>query len=923
MFNRSAYESYIQKHRLYRRLVAELDLPNRKITYRSDAVFVDPKAPDFNGYTTELTNEELVRCCLLLNLADSYGYEFNNKRYCLETVYDAPGRPKPNMKGSRADLIIRNDSGCPFLFFELKTPVEYRESRQLIDGQLFQSSKLEKCRPSYLVWATVESDGRVDATVIQTDKHVDYQSWIEEGEPSGNAIPSNYGCVINRKYAKPPLPDEHHLALREDVDERYFNSLTKELHDVIWSGGGTNNNEVFAVITRLFLCKIYDEKETRPGEEYRFQAWQDGDAIETPQSILNRMNDLFDSAQRSYLAVNNSGTPAFDRSRIPAEKVAYVVRRLEGISLTKNAFEGDLLGTFFEEIVSHGFTQTRGQFFTPMQLTTFMVDLCDAIEQAKRVLEDEPDGRGIHRLPNVIDPSCGVGSFLITYMKAVTKGLYSDSSYKASLSDRAREEFDAKFAGSTHTNWAKTSLYGIENNYDLGLAAKVNMILHGDGSMSTFIKSGLLPFDQYVINDRPTCLSMQQEQDKTNNEQFDLVLSNPPFSLKMTDAEKNEAKRAFSGALGLSEDLFIERWNQLLRPGGRFCCILPESVCNTDTERKTRLFLLTRYKIKAVISLPYSTFTPYTAVKTCIIYAEKRSADERSRIEKIVKETGVYLKSNHDAFIKALSDTGILEESIFFAEPLEVGYKRRKGLPDIQRPNDLEKVLSNFRSASFDESLRYGFRCTLSNVLSKYSIRFDAKFRWLWDKLEGKIRVSKTSDAWWKLSDKMRVMELKKVCGSLDRPMRLIELEAIRQNGDGVDDSQVEEVGTVESDKVVLESADFVLSRLRPYLGKFIMNPKPDTIGSSELVGLKLDEKLSALKVNFLFSLPEFREAFRMLQTGKQHPRLQVKDLLELQTNVSIDLIPDEELEDATAQIENLRLEMASIRNSIESKYRK
>lgn len=54
--------------------------------------------------------------------------------------------------------------------------------------------------------------------------------------------------------------------------------------------------------------------------------------------------------------------------------------------------------------------------------------------------------------------------------------MYENGTFKAGLSDRALETFEAEFSGQTHTNWAKRSLFAIENNYDLGLAAKVNMI---------------------------------------------------------------------------------------------------------------------------------------------------------------------------------------------------------------------------------------------------------------------------------------------------------------------------------------------------------------------------------------------------------------------------------------------------------------
>ena len=47
--------------------------------------------------------------------------------------------------------------------------------------------------------------------------------------------------------------------------------------------------------------------------------------------------------------------------------------------------------------------------------------------------------------------------------------------------------------------WAQTYIYGSEINFNLGTAAKVNMILHGDGSTNIFVKDGLLPFSKYLL----------------------------------------------------------------------------------------------------------------------------------------------------------------------------------------------------------------------------------------------------------------------------------------------------------------------------------------------------------------------------------------------------------------------------------------
>lgn len=926
VFEPKLYIKYIQdsKSDIISSITFDEKTGKGKITYNPKCVNVDPEAPDFKGTTTNLNDEEMVRAVLLLKLEKEYGYKFENKYIDIEKVYEAPGRPKKGAKGSRSDIVIRNEDGSPFLYFELKTPQKYISERYLIKGQPFQSSKLEKIkRPDYLLWTTVvfndSGEPAINTLVISTSQYGEYDKWQDAGEPAGNAIPKGYGTVIQKSYARVPKETETSIPLDETSDELFFKQLTEELHNVIWGGGGTNNNDVFAVITKLFLCKIYDEKEIRPGNKYEFQVNYIGNIVESPDALVDRMNVLYKKAESSYLLDEKSDNVAFDKARIKPSKVFYVVQRLEGISLTKNVYGGDLLGSFFEEIVAHGFTQTKGQFFTPVQLVEFMTELCDITEHAKRVLVEKPDGRGIHRMPNVIDPSCGVGTFLIVYMKSIVKKMYENGTFKAGLSDRALETFEAEFSGQTHTNWAKRSLFAIENNYDLGLAAKVNMILHGDGSMNTFVTSGLLPFSDYCIQDRPTILEMHEEY---QNEKFDIVLSNPPFSLKLTPDEKKSVEKAFSGELKISEDLFIERWYQLLRPEqGVFCRILPESVCDTPTELDTRIYLLSHFKIKAIISLPYLTFKPYTSVKTCVIYAEKRSTEQVNRIEKEIKESGWTKKEGVEGLKKVFDDCGLLDEKIFMAEPQAIGYKRRKGLSDLITENDLPKVLFNYRGNKSQKSLRYGFETTLKAIFSRSTLRLDAKYRWLWDVLEGKISLVARGAAWNDIGNYVKIVELNKIKkGDLAYDRKLIDLDSVYPLCGGVNYDEVPEVSMIGSDKVEFSGADLVVSKLEPYLGKCIINPEEEAIGTTEWVGLKC-KKSSPRVVGYLLSLPQMREAMRMLQSGKRHARMDAKELLQLKINIDLAKILEQDIQKYEEEINSLKNTVMEKRKKIDDLY--
>ena len=185
--------------------------------------------------------------------------------------------------------------------------------------------------------------------------------------------------------------------------------------------------------------------------------------------------------------------------------------------------------------------------------------------------------------------------------------------------------------GNLH-GWSREFIYGIEPNSDLGLASKVNMILHGDGSTNIFVRSGLEQFALYSTTDRSHGLAVTKDKDhgfpytKSCNEEFDFILTNPPFSISLSADEKRVINEGFDlGADADSENLFIERWYQLLRPGGRAVAVVPETVLDSSSNVSLRLFILKFFWIRAVISLPYVSFKPFTSTKTCVIFLEKKT----------------------------------------------------------------------------------------------------------------------------------------------------------------------------------------------------------------------------------------------------------------------------------------------------------
>jgi len=132
------------------------------------------------------------------------------------------------------------------------------------------------------------------------------------------------------------------------------------------------------------------------------------------------VNRLYQEALQHYFGYDEEAlrTATINKEKFKPEKVAYVMEKLEGISITENRYEDDVLGVFFEAIVRTGFKQEKGQFFTHANIVRFILL---ALEVNTLVVERL---NGVSpKIPYVIDPSCGSGTFLIEAMKLMTQAV--------------------------------------------------------------------------------------------------------------------------------------------------------------------------------------------------------------------------------------------------------------------------------------------------------------------------------------------------------------------------------------------------------------------------------------------------------------------------------------------------------------------
>jgi len=113
-----------------------------------------------------------------------------------------------------------------------------------------------------------------------------------------------------------------------------------------------------------------------------------------------------------------------------------------------------------------------------------------------------------------------------------------------------------------------------------------------------------------------------------------MILTNPPFGSKVTSSailkdlasrdgvSKKDAKVVNSLP---QEIVFINRCLEFLKPGGKLGIVLPDGVLANSSTQDVRDWIAQWAQLKAVISLPQETFSPYGAgVKSSILFLERR-----------------------------------------------------------------------------------------------------------------------------------------------------------------------------------------------------------------------------------------------------------------------------------------------------------
>ena len=515
--------------------------------------------------------EEQVRAEFWAELI--YKYEYPANRIKIEVVI--PDR----LPTDRADIVIFSDDECkrPYAVVECKKDgVTDAEFNQAIEQGVGNATWI-KLRAEYVVIVA----GGTRRVLDVSDK---YGAFEREQNILAD-LPKAYGKPQEYRFYKGTESDIKPVA-RQDLI-----TAIKKCHQTLWGGGRLSPPTAFGELCKIIFVKISDEQKPRKnGEPYQFQI----KTHEPSSKLAERINELYDEQKVKDPEVFTESIKVDDRV------LRTVVSHLEAINLNKTDL--DVKGVAFEQFMDGFFKGDFGQYFTPREI----IDFCVKMMKPQNYWD-------------VLDPSCGSGGFLLhalDYMRTQANDYYEKGTVEHF---NYWHEFAAKH------------LYGIEINDEIARVAKMNMIVHDDGHTNVISHDALESIDKMYAHNRGFA-----------KDKFDLILTNPPFGSTINKTQKPYLESFELGNVTdkkgkktprknqSSEVLFIERIWQFLKPKiGRAAIILPDGILTNSLMQYVRDFILGKFQLLAVVSLPQCAFAHFGAgVKASIIFVRKRGKDE-------------------------------------------------------------------------------------------------------------------------------------------------------------------------------------------------------------------------------------------------------------------------------------------------------
>jgi type I restriction enzyme M protein len=593
--------------------------------------------------SADLTNEASVESFFVLRLLSCLGYE------------DHEIKTKQSIQELRIPLGSKTELYKPdFLLIGKKLPrwlIEAKSPSERIEfytyqcaGYCLQINRKYAARPVHYYMLT---NGLLTRVYVWDQEEpilsLRFQDVID-GNSKYEALKGLLAATTARTgWQQAKKPTLSHALQRPSMDA--VKKAFLRCHRIIWKSEKVSPQAAFVEFAKLLFVKLWEDRRIRdkpalleligkgeplPADEVRFSSrWVESQAEYDPNPVDYLFRQLVESleneiAQRKRKRIFEPG----ERFKMSHGTVKRVVKELEFYYLF--GIDEDLNGRMFEAFLTATMRgQALGQYFTPRSIVKLMTKLTNLSAQRRQIYR-------------VLDACCGTGGFLIEALTEMRRQIWDNQSLTKAERVRMLDEV------------ANQAIFGIDAGRDPMIAriARINMYLHGDGGSRIYMTDALRKPPEPSPADSPEIKSEVKELAGflASGLLFDAVLTNPPFSMDYTMSvpeEKSVLKEykllTYGGRKAQtlrSSVMFLERYWDLLKPGGKLLTVIDDSVLSGKNFSVVRDYIRDHFVIRAVISLHGDAFQRAGArAKTSILYLTKRLDAEEAQPSAYVFES--------------------------------------------------------------------------------------------------------------------------------------------------------------------------------------------------------------------------------------------------------------------------------------------
>ena len=581
----------------------------------------------------DLYNEASVEALFVDRFLNFLQYPDNKVRRkdSIEKIVIGRGSKKEKYK---PDYILLDSNASPKIVLDAKAPKEKLENYhyQVSSYALYLNQKYSDSNPVIYV---VLTNGHLLVVYPWDSEHPVFYLHFEDfmdGNEKFLELRSHLSfTAFNQVAATKDVFDYYRPSIGDLIES--FN----DCHNLIWKKEKISPTDAFYEFCKIVFIKIREDNKIHSiinsgkkpkKKDFVFSTdWIDSQTPVEPNpfdSILFRQiqgdleSQIWQKKKKRIFEKN-------EKINLKASTTYEVVKKLQNFDLY--GLDEDLNGRMFETFLNATVRgKDLGQFFTPRGIVHYMVETAPIYVSAEK---NKPISE---RMPFILDGCCGSGGFLIDAMARFIRTINNLSNLTSVQRKKCFKEVKDHH------------LFGIDANSKIARIGRLNMYLHGDGGSKIFEADTLdkeLVVEPGMKEEEIEGITELKEYIKKGEILFDIILTNPPFSMKYESSDKHENRilsqysiaKTTSGAQSSSEKsnvLFLERYMNLLKHGtGELLTIIDDTVLNGDYSQKYRDFIFKNFIVIQIVSLPFNTFFRAGAnIKTSMLHLRRKMKGE-------------------------------------------------------------------------------------------------------------------------------------------------------------------------------------------------------------------------------------------------------------------------------------------------------